>query len=75
MTSDFLDNLAANQYQKMHNNKPHELREVVGDKIKDLVEKELITDAEVTHTSTLNSVGRQSDKMIVEYNVRNKSDT
>tara|TARA_Y100001970_G_scaffold199000_1_gene242084 strand:+ start:117 stop:284 length:168 start_codon:yes stop_codon:yes gene_type:complete len=53
----------------------HELREVVGDKIKDLVEKELITDAEVTHTSTLNSVGRQSDQMIVEYNVRDKSDT
>ena len=74
MTNDFLDNLASNQYQKMHS-KPHELREVVGDKIKDIVEKELITDAEVTHTSTLNSVGRQSDKMIVEYNVRNKSDT
>ena len=53
----------------------HELREVVGDKIKDLVEKEFITDAEITHTSTLNSVGRESDKMIIEYNVRDKSDT
>tara|TARA_Y100001963_G_scaffold82053_1_gene113811 strand:- start:474 stop:635 length:162 start_codon:yes stop_codon:yes gene_type:complete len=50
----------------------HELREVVGDKVKDLVEKELITDAEVTHTSTLNSVGRSSDKMIIEYNVDTK---
>jgi|TARA_B100001996_G_scaffold130697_1_gene99329 hypothetical protein len=53
----------------------HELREVVGDKIKDLVEKELITDAEVTHLTTSNSVGRQSEKIIVEYDVRNKSDT
>tara|TARA_R100001463_G_scaffold43401_2_gene90560 strand:- start:767 stop:919 length:153 start_codon:yes stop_codon:yes gene_type:complete len=48
----------------------HELREVVGDKVKDLVEKELITDAEVTHTSTLNSEGKSSEKMIVEYNVK-----
>ena len=74
MTSDFLDNLAANQYQKMHN-KPHELREVVGDKIKDIVEKEFITDAEVSHRTTYSSTGRESDKMIIEYNVRNKSDT
>jgi len=48
----------------------HELREVVGDKVKDLVEKELITDAEVTHRTTYSSTGRSSDKMIVEYNVK-----
>jgi len=53
----------------------HELREVVGDKIKDLVEKEFITDAEVSHRTTYSSTGRESDKMIIEYNVRNKSDT
>ena len=59
MINDFLDNMAANQYQKMHNKKPHELREVVGDKIKDIVERELITD----------------EKIIVEHDVRSKSDT
>lgn len=75
MINDFLDNMAANQYQKMHNKKPHELREVVGDKIKDIVEKELITDAEVTHLTTSNSMGRESEKIIVEYDVRSKSDT
>ena len=50
MINDFLDNLAANQYQKMHN-KPRELREVVGDKVNDIVEKKLLTDdVDPTHT-------------------------